>query len=145
MPKALEHGGALVGHRQVGGARRRDHDPLRPRRRGTPHDGGAVVLAVRVGGEGGGGLLVGRAGEQHGRRAAVEQLADDGGGVLRRLARSVHRLGQPLAEGAVVVDAREAEVGEREAAQLRPPRRPGAGRPTAPPRAMPRGLLRPRQ
>jgi hypothetical protein len=38
--------------------------------------------------------------------------------MLRCLARSVHRFGPTLAQRAVMVDARKAEIGERQPAQL---------------------------
>ena len=48
-----------------------------------------------------------------------QQLGHDGGALLRRLARPVHRLGESLAQHPMVVDASEAQIGERQAAQAR--------------------------
>ena len=58
-------------------------------------------------------------GQQHGCRAGVEQLGDDGRALLRGLARAVHRLGHSLAQRPVVVDPGEAEIGVGQAAQRR--------------------------
>src|ERR687897_705333 len=52
-----------------------------------------------------------------GGAGGIEQLGDDGGALLRRLAGPVYGLGQVLAEGAMVVDAGEAQVGVGQAAQ----------------------------
>ena len=74
-----------------------------------------------------------------------EQLADDAGALLGRLARPEHRLGHALAQGAVVVDEGVADVGERQPAQpgddlvgARSARRRGR-------RAAPAASLRPRR
>ena len=68
-------------------------------------------------GDDGLGLVVGGPGQQHRRRAVVEQLADDAHALLGRLARPVHRLGHALAQRAVVVDEGVADVGERQPLQ----------------------------
>ncbi len=72
--------------------------------------------AVGLGREGGGGLG-GLGPGEHDRAGATvgPQLGDDGGALLGRLARGVDRLGHALAQGPVVVDLGEAEIGEREA------------------------------
>ena len=61
-------------------------------------------------------LLVGRPGQHDRIVAAVQQLAHDGDALLGRLARAVDRLGHALPQRPVVVDAGEAEVGERQPA-----------------------------
>ena len=53
-----------------------------------------------------------------GPAVALEQLLDDGGAVLGRLARTVDGLGHALAQVTVVVDAGEPEVGIGQATQL---------------------------
>ena len=53
-----------------------------------------------------------------GPSVAAEQLLDDGGAVLGRLARAVDGFGHAEAQVAVVVDPGEAEVGIGQAAQL---------------------------
>ena len=72
-----------------------------------------------------------------GTAGLAQQLDHDGGALLGRLARSVDRLGDPLAQGPVVVDPGEAQVGEGQAPQpaggvvgragARRPRRRGVG------------------
>ena len=62
-------------------------------------------------------LVVGGPREQHGSGAVGEQLADDAHALLGRLARPVDGLGHALAQLAVVIDERAADVGERQPAQ----------------------------
>ena len=85
---------------------------------GAPVQHAAALLDGRaVLGHDGLGLVVGRPGQQHGRGAVGEQLADDAHALLGRLARPVHGLGQALAQAAVVVDEGVTDVGERQPAQ----------------------------
>jgi hypothetical protein len=57
-------------------------------------------------------------GQKYGGRTFLrQQLGHDLGAVGGRLARGVDRLGDALAQGTVVVDAGEAEIGEGEAPQ----------------------------
>src|SRR5205085_4037666 len=119
-PEAVgsEGGGALVGDGKVGCPRRDDEHTPRAFEPGPPHDGRTRAGAFGTTGEGGVDLLVVGPGED-GRAAVVlgEKLGHEGGALLGRLARRVDGFGQALAQGAVVVDAREAEVGERQAPQ----------------------------
>ena len=117
-----EDRGALVGDGEVGGAGGGEHDrEARSSRRGagrqttvspmrSPPGLAASAIAAwssstRV--------------SRMGRSPTDEQLGDDGRALVGCLARPVDRLGQSLAHGAVVVDPGVAEIGEREAAQLR--------------------------
>ena len=60
-------------------------------------------------------VLAGAGDEQ--RRSASDDLRGDGGNLRRRLAEAQHDLGKALAEGPMVIDAREAEVRERPGAK----------------------------
>jgi hypothetical protein len=55
------------------------------------------------------------AGKQDRAAGLVKELDNDLCALLRGLSRSVHGLGQSLAQRAMVVDPGEAEIGEREA------------------------------
>jgi hypothetical protein len=59
-------------------------------------------------------LLVARPREQHRSASVVEQLGDDAHALLGGLAGPVDRFGHALPDGAVMVDERVPEVGERE-------------------------------
>ena len=118
---------ALVGHGQIGGAGRHDDDPSGPGGGGPPDDRGeAAVLGHRARAEAsrdagrrrGLDLVVVGPGEQDGRVRSGQQLGDDRGALLGRLARPVDGLGQALAQVAVVVDPGEAQVGEGQPPQL---------------------------
>ena len=98
-----EDRGALVGDAQVRGA----GDGFR-----------VVVAAAGVVGQRRVDLVVGGAGQQDRPVAHAQQLGDDRRALGRRLARGIDRLGQPLADGAVVVDPGVTEVGERQPAQF---------------------------
>jgi hypothetical protein len=135
-PVGGEDGGALVGDGQVRRPGRRHDHGLVPGTGGPPRHGrpgprgGAGDHAAGAAGEGGGDLVRRGAGEQDRALAGLRQeLGDDGGAVLRGLARPVDRLGEALAQGAVMVDPGEAEVRVRQAAQGRDGvvRRDGAG------------------
>ena len=63
--------------------------------------------------------LIGAGPRQHDRaHATAKQLGDDLRTLLGGLAGRVDRFGQPLTQRAVVVDAGEAKVGERQPTQL---------------------------
>ena len=70
-----------------------------------------------MGGEHGLRLRLVHPGQQHRPAAVLEQLADDAGALLGRLARAVDRFRQALAQPAVMVDAGIAEIGEGQPAQ----------------------------
>ena len=114
-----EHGAALAGDRAVRRSRRHQGHPLGSLGGRVPHDRrrlAGVGDAVGLGGEGGGGLVGLRPGEHDRAGATVgPQRGDDGGTLLRRLARGVDGLGHALTQGPVVVDLGEAEIGVREA------------------------------
>lgn len=115
-----ENGGALVGHAEVGRACRSDDDPLRVGGGCRPPDEcGSEQLAVGMFGQGGFGLIVGRPGDDDRTGAVGEQLAHDAHNLLGCLAGPVHGFGLTLAQRTVVVDASVAQVGKRQAAQLR--------------------------
>jgi len=90
-----------------------------------------VAHPTRAAGERSLGLLGLAAGEEHGDLGGfLEQLGDERGALLGRLAWPEDSLGQPLAQGTVVVDAGEPEIGEGQSAQARD-RFIGAHRPGA--------------
>ena len=72
-----------------------------------------------MGGQRGGRLRIGDTGHQHRAGAVVQQLGHDLHDLTDALARPVDRLGQALAQSPVVVDAGVAQVGPRQAGQLR--------------------------
>ncbi len=113
-----QHGGALVGDGQVGGAGAGEHDPLGSRRRRSPHDRGAVPGAAGVGVERG--RRPGR--RRRGSRAPAPSPPSSSSPTMAAtcagvLARSVDDLGHALAQRPVVVDPGEAEVGPGQAPQ----------------------------
>ena len=109
---------ALVGDGSVGRAGGDDeHAPGSRLGRWPVEQAPSLLHAGAVLGDDGLDLVVGCPRQQHRRRAVVEQLADDAHALLRRLARSVDGLGQPLAQGPVVVDEGVADVGERQPLQ----------------------------
>jgi hypothetical protein len=117
-PVGGERDRALVGDGQVGGAGGADDDPLGARGGRPPAQRGAGAFAPRVALEGGGGLGVVGAGEQHGAvTRGGQQLLDDGSALLRGLPGAVDRLGHALPQRPVVVDPSEPQVGERKAPQ----------------------------
>ena len=90
-------------------------------RRRVPHDGGGltgVAHPVGLGGETGVDL-VGIGPGEHDRTGAPvgPKGRDDGRALLGGLARGVHGFGHALAQGPVVVDPGEAEIGVGEAPQ----------------------------
>ncbi len=117
-----EHGLALAGDGVIGGARRDDQHGWRTgigwwRHNGSPHDRAAFSLAIGVSAENRGGLLVVDATEDHRRSVAAQELADDGHALRGRLAGGIDRLGGSLAQGPVMIDPGEPEIGKRQAAQ----------------------------
>ena len=113
-PERVERGETLLGDGKVGGARRDDRHARRAGRRRAPHERATGADASRVAGQGSVGLVVVGASQQH--RAAVvfgQQLGHQRRALVGRLTGAVDRLGQSLPQRAVVVDAGEAEVGER--------------------------------
>jgi hypothetical protein len=111
-PKCLQSDQALLGHGDVGRAGGDDQYPSRPGLPRPPRQRGAMAQPTRVAPQRGVRLRVVGPGEQDGSPRLGEELGDDVGALLRRLARAVDRLGQALAERAVVVDPCVAQVGE---------------------------------
>ncbi len=134
-PRAQQLGAdpRLVHRRAVGGARRDDHD-VSAHLRQRPRDPGAarslvLLPAVADLSDGRAHLRVGP-GHQDAPGPSVEQRPDDLLDLRVRLALGQHGLGRALAQLAVGIDAREAEVAERELGELlergrdiEPPRR----------------------
>ena len=63
-------------------------------------------------------LRIGGPGQEDGPVGGGQELPDDGGAVLGRLARSVDGLGHALAQVTMVVDPGETEIGIGQPAQL---------------------------
>ena len=100
----------------VPGAARRPEDHRGER--AAPGDGARAVAERRADGGDRLDLRFGRPGQEDRPVAAGEELLDDRGAVLGRLARSVHGLGHALAQVPVVVDPGETEIGVGQPAQL---------------------------
>ncbi len=118
----LENRCTLFSHGEVGCAGRDDHDGVgartlaRPLAR-PPHDGGSSHYPVRRDRQRGLHVVGAGSREHNGAVVSGEELGHDRGHLLGRLARRVHGLWESLAQRAVMIDAREAEIGERKAAQ----------------------------
>ena len=117
-PSARKRGGALLGHGQVGRPGGENCYLLRPGRRRAPKNSRPGLLTSRVSGQDCGGLFcIGPAQDHRPPVGLGQQLAHDGDAVLDGFARAVDRLGEPLAQRPVVVDAGETQVGVGQAPQ----------------------------
>ncbi len=119
--------GAFLGHGQVARPGRADEHPLGPIRLLSPSDRGETAgirlqgrpLTIRRTSERRGHLrLVSPSQKDRATSAGREQLGDDRRALCRRLARPVDGLGQPLAEGSVMIDLRKAEIREGQLPQF---------------------------